>query len=72
MAYYSVHPALHPSDQLKLFKIVPDDFVSSNSKHRVDVTPAKRGKGRMKKGALPRPQELQPATRASPGSDWFA
>ncbi len=37
---------LHPSGQLKLFKIVSDDFVAPNSKHRVDVTPAKRGKGR--------------------------
>jgi hypothetical protein len=25
---YSGHPALHPSGQLKLFKIVSDDFVS--------------------------------------------
>ena len=24
---YSGHPALHPSGQLKLFKIVPDNFV---------------------------------------------
>jgi hypothetical protein len=46
MAYYSWHPALHPSGQLKLFNIVPDDFVTPNSKHRVDVTLAKRGKGR--------------------------
>ena len=131
MAYYSGHPALHPSGQLKLFKIVPDDFVAPNSKHRVDVTPAKRGKGRpheehedktpeqrhqamtwaqrlkrvfnidvsvcpkcggearviasiedqqiidkilahlMKKGALPPPPELLPATRASPDTGWF-
>jgi hypothetical protein len=93
---YSAHPALHPLGQLKLFKIVSDDFVSlhagvaaqawkrqklerlcrtisrpavsekrlpkkqyhskqeradyngvfaPNSKYRVDVTPAKRGKG---------------------------
>jgi hypothetical protein len=34
-----------PSGQLKRFKIVPDDFVAPNSRHRVDVTPAKRGKG---------------------------
>ena len=27
---------------------------------------------RMKKGALPPPSELLPATRASPDSDWFA
>jgi hypothetical protein len=46
MAYYSGHSALHPSGQLKLFKIVPDDFVTPSSKHQVDVTPAKRGKGR--------------------------
>jgi hypothetical protein len=46
MAYYSGHPALHPSGQLKRFNIVPDDFVAPNSKHRVDVTLAKRGKGR--------------------------
>jgi hypothetical protein len=26
----------------------------------------------MKKGALPTPPELLPATRASPDSDWFA
>jgi uncharacterized protein with PIN domain len=45
MVYYSGHPALHPSGQLKLFKIVPDDFVAPNSKHRIDVTPAKHGKG---------------------------
>jgi hypothetical protein len=46
MAYYFGHPALTPSGQLKRFNIVPDDFVASNSKYRVDVTPAKRGKGR--------------------------
>jgi hypothetical protein len=40
---------LHPSGQLKLFKIVPDDFVAPNSKHRVDLTPTKRGKGRARK-----------------------
>ncbi len=39
-------PVFHPSGQLKLFKIVPDDFVTPNNKHRVDVTPGKRGKGR--------------------------
>ncbi|PLY13688.1 MAG: hypothetical protein C0631_13425 [Sedimenticola sp.] len=31
---------------LKLFKIAPGDFVAPNSKHRVDVTLAKRGKNR--------------------------
>lgn len=108
------------------------DVFAPNSKHRGDVTPAKRGKGRaqkesedktpeqrhqamtwaqrlkrvfnidvsvcpkcggkakviasiedqpiidkilahlMKKGALPPPSELLPATRASPDSDWLA
>jgi hypothetical protein len=45
-------PGVLPSTlraSLKLFKIAPDDFVAPNSKHRVDVTPAKRGKGRVRK-----------------------
>ena len=41
-------PGVLPSTlraSLKLFKIAPGDFVAPNSKHRVDVTPAKRCKG---------------------------
>jgi hypothetical protein len=41
-------PGVLPSTlraSLELFKIAPGDFVAPNSKHRVDVTPAKRGKG---------------------------
>jgi hypothetical protein len=122
--------ALVPKPRVNLTRF--HGVFAPNSKHRVDVTPAKRGKGRpheehedktseqrhqamtwaqrlkrvfnidvsvcpkcggearviasiedqqiidkilahlMKKGALPPPPELLPATRASPGSDWFA
>jgi len=42
-------PGILPSAlraSLWLFKIAPGDFVAANSKHRVDVTPAKCGKSR--------------------------
>jgi len=138
----TTHVIFEPLDFIaKLAALVPKPRVNltrfhgvfaPNSKHRVDVTPAKRGKGRpheehkdktpeqrhqamtwaqrlkrvfnidvsvcpkcgcearviasiedqqiidkilahlMKKGALPPPPELLPATRASPDSDWFA
>lgn len=138
----TTHVIFEPLDFIaKLAALVPKPRVNltrfhgvfaPNSKHRVDVTPAKRGKGRpheehedktpeqrhqsmtwaqrlkrvfnidvsvcpkcggearviasiedqqiidkilahlMKKGALPPPPELLPATRASPDSVWFA
>jgi len=139
----TTHVIFEPLDFIaKLAALVPKPRVNltrfhgvfaPNSKHRVDVTPAKRGKCRpheehedktheqrrhqamtwaqrlkrvfnidvsvcpkcggearviasiedqqiidkilahlMKKGALPPPPELLPATRASPDSDWFA
>jgi len=138
----TTHVIFEPLDFIaKLAALVPKPRVNltrfhgvfaPNSKHRVDVTPAKRGKGRppqgnedktpeqrhkamtwaqrlkrvfnidvsicsecggeasviacvedqavidkilghlMKKGALPPPPELLPATRASPDSGWFA
>jgi len=33
---------------LRLFKIAPGDFVAPNSKHRIQVTPSGRGKGKKK------------------------
>ena len=138
----TTHVIFEPLDFIaKLAALVPKPRVNltrfhgvfaPNSKHRVEVTPAKRGKGRthqetedktpeqrhkamswaqrlkrvfnidvticpecggeakviacvedqvvidkifdhlMKKGALPPPPELLPATRASPDLDWFA
>jgi len=122
--------ALVPKPRVNLTRF--HGVFAPNSKHRVEVTPAKRGKGRthqetedktpeqhrkamtwaqrlkrvfnidvstcsecggearviaciedqavidkildhlMKKGALPPPPELLPATRAPPDSDWFA
>jgi hypothetical protein len=45
-----------------------------NSQYRTEVTPAKRGKGRIHqetKGGLSPPLELLPDSRALPSSDWF-
>jgi hypothetical protein len=62
--------ALVPKPRVNLTRF--HGVFAPNSKHRVDVTPAKHGKGRAKQENEEITPELLSATRASPNSDWFA
>ncbi len=62
---YIARPALRPAGLPSVVQIAPGDLVAPNSKHRILVTPSKRGKGRKRntdeEAQCPSPAECRAA-----------